>query len=64
MHKQKQFDYPITLTEFAIERTLQDIFKAHKNVLVFDLGSNVEVFKHFTPRTLHRATVRQVYMTE
>jgi hypothetical protein len=27
-----------------------ETFKAYKNVLVFDLGSNVDVFEHFTPR--------------
>ena len=28
-----------------------ETFKAYKNVLVFDLGSNVDVFEHFTPRS-------------
>ena len=46
----QQFEFPIVLTEFSIKRNLTELFKAHKDVLVFDLGSNVDVFEHFTPR--------------
>ena len=46
----QQFEFPIVLTEFSIKRNLMETFKAYKNILVFDLGSNVDVFEHFTPR--------------
>jgi hypothetical protein len=46
----QQFEFPIVPTEFSIKRNLMETFKAYKNVLVFDLGSNVDVFEHFTPR--------------
>ena len=47
----QQFEFPIAPTEFSIRRNLMETFKAYKNVLVFDLGSNIDVFEHFTPRT-------------
>lgn len=47
----QQFEFPIVPTEFSIRRNLTETFKAYKNVLVFDLGSNIDVFEHFTPRT-------------
>jgi hypothetical protein len=45
----EEFEYPIVLTKYAIEHHFRDLFIEVPNVLVLDLGNNIDIFQEFIP---------------